>query len=31
METILVNQDNNKIEQFLNKAIEKNQPILLNR
>ncbi|BAQ67040.1 type II toxin-antitoxin system Phd/YefM family antitoxin [Geminocystis sp. NIES-3709] len=29
METILVNQDNNKIEKFLNQAIEKNQPILL--
>ncbi|WPF88639.1 type II toxin-antitoxin system Phd/YefM family antitoxin [Cyanobacterium aponinum AL20118] len=28
METILV-KDNNKIEKFLNQAIEKNQPILL--
>lgn len=29
METIFVNQDNNKIEKFLNQAIEKNQLILL--
>lgn len=29
METILVNQDNNKIDQLLNQTVVKNQPILL--
>ena len=29
METISVNQDNNKIEQLINQAVENNQPILL--
>ncbi len=28
METIFINQNNNKIEQLLNKAVENNQPIL---